>query len=72
MYYEDIIQDHPSVPDITKELLEALERLYPDKLPEFHAATDPSRVAQHVAYLQGQQSIITRLRFEYDQYTGGT
>lgn len=55
------------VPGITNEMLEALELLYPNSLPDFSHNADPQLVAQSLAYLQGQQSILTRLRFEHDQ-----
>ena len=59
------------VPDITADLLEALEALAPNALPTFSSAVPAERVALELAYLQGQQSIINRLRFEYDKYTRG-
>ena len=49
------------LPIITKELVEHFERLFPDKLPTKRGTTE-----NQVAYLQGQQSVINRMRFLYE------
>lgn len=70
MSSNDLPQAHPSVPDITTELVEALERLYPNAMPEFAIDVGAHQAAHHLAFLQGQQSIINRLRFELERYAG--
>ena len=47
-------------PLITKNLIEKFEALFPDKLPS------NSVTAEDVAFLQGQQSVINRMKFLYE------
>lgn len=48
-------------PFISKELLEYLGRLFPDKLPTKRNVSDTD-----VAFLQGQQSVINRMELLYE------
>ena len=48
-------------PFISKELLEYLGRLFPDKLPTKRNVSETD-----VAFLQGQQSVINRMEFLYE------
>lgn len=47
-------------PLITKNLIEKFEALFPDKLPSNRVT------AEDVAFLQGQQSVINRMKFLYE------
>ena len=46
---------------ISKELLEHFKGIYPNKLP-----TKVGQTPEHIAYLQGQQSVIERMEFMYE------
>ena len=48
-------------PFITKELIDYLRKLFPDKLP-----TRKGRSEIDIAFLQGQQSVINRMQFLYE------
>ncbi len=48
-------------PFITKILLEKFEGLFPNRLPTHRGVT-----AEQLAFLQGQQSVITRMKFLYE------
>ena len=48
-------------PIITKELIEKFQDLFPDKLP-----TNPDTTLVQLAYLQGQQSVINRMLYLYE------
>jgi hypothetical protein len=48
-------------PFISKELLEYLGRLFPDKLPTKRNVSETD-----VAFLQGQQSVINRMELLYE------
>lgn len=51
-------------PYITKEILEHFKQIFPDKLPKRLGQTP-----EQIAYLQGQQSVIERMEFLYDDIT---
>ena len=53
-----------TIPDITSDLLVTLEQLYPNILPP------PGTTPETLAYLQGQQSVLERLRLDQQSYTG--
>ena len=46
---------------ITKELIEHFKRLFPNKLPVKVGVTP-----EQIAYLQGQQAVIERMEFLYN------
>ena len=48
-------------PIITKELVELFKELFPNRLPT-NLETTPAQLA----YLQGQQSVINRIEFLYE------
>lgn len=48
-------------PLITSNLIEKFEALFPDKLPTKRGIT-----TEEVAFLQGQQSVINRMKFIYE------
>ena len=48
-------------PIISEKLVEKFERLFPNILPNQRGVTEAD-----VAYLQGQQSVIKRMRFLYE------
>ena len=48
-------------PFISKELLEYLGRLFPDKLPTKRNVSEVD-----ISFLQGQQSVITRMQLLYE------
>jgi hypothetical protein len=48
-------------PFISKELLEYLGKLFPDKLPTRKGVSEVD-----IAFLQGQQSVITRMQLLYE------
>jgi len=48
-------------PFITKELLDYLRKLFPDKLPTRKGISEID-----IAFLQGQQSVINRMQFLYE------
>ena len=50
------------VPDITEALIDALETIYPDRLPKLSASSED------LARLQGQQDVVERLRIEHSRY----
>tara|TARA_Y100000996_G_C22533053_1_gene647245 strand:- start:1679 stop:1852 length:174 start_codon:yes stop_codon:yes gene_type:complete len=51
-------------PYISKELLEYFEKIFPNELPNQLGITP-----EEVAFLQGQQSVIKRMAFMYDDDT---
>ena len=50
------------VPDITEALIDALETIYPDRLPKLSVSSED------LARLQGQQDVVERLRIEHSRY----
>lgn len=48
-------------PIITKELVEKFKKLFPNQLP-----TNLETTPVQLAYLQGQQSVINRIEFLYE------
>lgn len=48
-------------PFISKELIEYIGKLFPDKLPTKRGISEAD-----IAYLQGQQSVIQRMQILYD------
>lgn len=48
-------------PFITKELIDYLRKLFPDKLPTRKGISEID-----IAFLQGQQSVINRMQFLYE------
>jgi hypothetical protein len=50
------------VPDITEALIDALETIYPDRLPKLSVSSED------IARLQGQQDVVERLRIEHSRY----
>jgi hypothetical protein len=48
-------------PFITKELIDYLRKLFPDKLPTRKGVSEID-----IAFLQGQQSVINRMQFLYE------
>ena len=46
---------------ISKELVEHFQRLFPNKLPQNKGIT-----SEEIAFLQGQQSVIDRMEFLYE------
>ena len=50
------------IPDITQDQLKVLEALFPNALPPRGAT------AEDLAFLQGQQNIIERLRLDFNRY----
>ena len=50
------------VPDITEALIDALETIYPDRLPKLSVSSED------LARLQGQQDVGERLRIEHSRY----
>lgn len=55
----------PPIPKVPKELLEWLERAYPNKLPP--AIKDPLGFPLEVAQEMGKQHVIRKLRVAYDE-----
>jgi hypothetical protein len=51
-------------PFISKEILEHFKKIYPNKLPR-KIGTTP----EQIAYLQGQQSVLERMEFLYEDIT---
>lgn len=49
-------------PTIPKDLLEALEKVYPNKLPD-----NPKVTLSEVNFAQGQQQVVTFLRTQYER-----
>ena len=47
-------------PLVSKELLEELERLYPDKVPDFEVSPD------RIRFLQGQTQVVRFLRSQFE------
>mgnify|MGYP005998067625 CR=1 FL=1 len=48
-------------PIITKKLIEKFQALFPDRLPTHKGVT-----AEQLAFLQGQQSVVQRMIFLYE------
>lgn len=51
-------------PSIPEDLLNALEKIYPNKLPD-----DPFLTLEGVRFLQGQRQVIDFLRATYERQT---
>lgn len=49
-------------PSIPEDLINALEKIYPNKLPD-----DPHLTVDGVRFLQGQQQVIDFLRVTYER-----
>ena len=47
-------------PNVTKELLDELERRYPDRMPDINASQDAIKISQ------GQISVIRFIRSQFD------
>jgi hypothetical protein len=58
--------DPSSLPPISKELVEALERMFPDRLPE-----SPMFSSQGVAFDAGCSKVVRKIRYEFERQTMG-